>query len=60
MGHEKQVRYRVIYGDQRAINDELLPSDTSWKPILMSALADPQTPGGIAIAVMLERVATEY
>jgi hypothetical protein len=60
MGHEKQVKYRLIYGDQKTINDELLPADTSWKPVLMSIVADPQTPGGIAIAVMLERAATEY
>jgi hypothetical protein len=60
MGHEKQVKYRLIYGDQKTINDELLPADTSWKPVLMSAVVDPQNPGSIAIAVILERTATEY
>jgi hypothetical protein len=60
MGHEKQVKYRLIHGDQKTINQELSPADTSWKPILMSAIADPKTPGGIMFAVMLERTATEY
>ncbi len=60
MGHEKQVKYRLIYGDQKKINEELSPAGTSWKPILMSAIADPETPGGIMFAVMLERTATEY
>jgi len=60
MGHEKQVKYRLIYGDQKKINEELFPADTSWKPILMSAIADPKTPDGITFAVMLERTATEY
>jgi len=60
MGHEKQVKYRLIYGDQKKINEELFPGDTSWKPILMSAIADPKTPGRITFAVMLERTATEY
>ena len=59
MGHEKQVKYRLICGDQKKINEELFPADTSWKPILMSAIADPKTPGGITFAVMLERTATE-
>jgi hypothetical protein len=60
MGHEKQVKYRLIHGDQKKINEELSPADTSWKPILMSAIADPKTPDGIMFAVMLERTATEY
>ena len=60
MGHEKQVKYRLIYGDQKKINEELSPAGISWKPILMSANADPKTPGGITFAVMLERTATEY
>jgi hypothetical protein len=60
MGHEKQVKYRLIHGDQKKINEELSPADTSWKPILMSAIADPKTPGSIMFAVMLERTATEY
>ncbi len=60
MGHEKLVKYRLIYGDQKTINEELLPGDTSWKPILMSAIADPKSPGSITFAVMLERTATEY
>ena len=60
MVHEKQVKYRPIYGDQNKINGELLPSDTSWKPILMSAIVDPNAPGGISFAVMLERTAIEY
>ncbi|HEY1731826.1 MAG TPA: hypothetical protein VGG15_08750 [Terriglobales bacterium] len=60
MAHEKQVKYKLIYGDQAAINTELLPAGTSWKPILMTALPDPKIPGGINFAVMLERTATEY
>ena len=60
MGHEKQVKYKLIYGDQKKINEELSPAETSWKPILMSAIADPPTPGGITFAVILERTATEY
>jgi hypothetical protein len=58
MGHEKQVKYRLICGDQKKINEELLPSDTSWKPILMSTVTDPK--GVISFAVMLERTAIEY
>ena len=42
MAHEKQVKYKLIYGDQAAINKELLPAGTSWKPILMSAVPDPR------------------
>lgn len=60
MGHEKQIKYRLIYGDQKKINEELLPSDTSWKPILMTAIVDPKNPDGTSFAVMLERTATEY
>jgi hypothetical protein len=60
MGHEKQVKYRLISGDQKTINQELLPTDTSWKPILMTAMADPNAPGSITFAIMLERTATEY
>ena len=60
MAHEKQEKYKLIYGDQAAINKELLPAGTSWKPILMSAVPDPKNPGGITFAVMLERTATEY
>jgi hypothetical protein len=60
MGHEKQVKYRLISGDQKTINQELLPTDTSWKPILMTAMADPNAPGIITFAIMLERTATEY
>jgi hypothetical protein len=60
MGHEKQVKYRLISGDEKAINEELLPVAISWKPILMTAMADPNTPGGITFAIMLERTATEY
>jgi hypothetical protein len=60
MGHEKQVKYKLISGDQKTINEELLPADVSWKPILMTAMADPSTPGGITYTIMLERTATEY
>jgi len=60
MAHEKQVKYKLIYGDQAAINAELTPAGTNWKPILMSAIPDPQIPGGVTFAVMLERTATEY
>lgn len=60
MGHQKQIKFKLIYGDEKKINDELSPADISWKPILMSATADPKTPGGIMFAVMLERTATEY
>ena len=28
MGHEKQVKYRLIHGDQKKINEELSPADT--------------------------------
>ena len=58
MGHEKQVKYRLICGDQNKINEELLPAQKSWKPILMSAVTDPK--GLISFAVMLERTAIEY
>jgi hypothetical protein len=60
MGHEKQVKYRLISGNQKTINEELLPAGISWKPILMTAMADPNTAGGITFAIMLERTATEY
>jgi hypothetical protein len=60
MAHEKQVKYKLISGDQAAINAELLPAGTSWKPILMSTISDPNVPGGVSFAVMLERTATEY
>ncbi len=60
MGHEKPVKYRLICGDQNKINDELLPAATSWKPILMTAIVDPNTPDVTTFAVMLERTATEY
>ncbi len=60
MGHDKQVKYRLICGDQNKINDELLPATTSWKPILMTAIVDPSAPDGPTFAVMLERTATEY
>jgi hypothetical protein len=60
MGREKQAKYRLIYGDQKKINGELVPAATSWKPILMSAIADPKNPDGTSFAVMLERTATEY
>jgi len=60
MGHEKQVKYKLIYGDQVAINTELLPAGTNWKPILMSAIPDPKVSGGVTFAVMLERTASEY
>lgn len=58
MGHEKEIKYRLICGDQKSINDELLPAAKGWKPILMSTVTDPQ--GGISFAVMLERTAIEY
>ncbi len=58
MPHEKQVRYKLICGDLETINNELLPAETNWKPILMSAVPDPK--GGVTVAVMLERTATEY
>ncbi len=57
MGHEKPVKYRLICGDQKTINEDLLPADATWKPILMSAVSEP---GSITYAVMLERQATEY
>lgn len=60
MGHEKQVKYKLICGDQKIINEELLPADATWKPILMSAVLDPKSQGGITCAVMLERQAFEY
>jgi hypothetical protein len=60
MGHEKQTKYKLICGDQKTINTELLPAGTSWKPILLSATSDPNVPGGVTFAVMLERTATEY
>jgi hypothetical protein len=60
MGHEKQIKYRLILGDQKKINEELCPAETAWKPILMSAIANPTAPGGITFAIMLERTATEY
>ncbi|MGC2108450.1 MAG: hypothetical protein WA655_02970 [Candidatus Korobacteraceae bacterium] len=60
MGHEKQTKYKLICGDQKAINAELLPSGTNWKPILMTAISDPQAPGGVTFAVMMERISTEY
>ena len=60
MVHEKQAKFRLIYGDDKKINDELFPADTSWKPVLMSAVADPKAPGGITFAVMLERTGAEY
>ena len=60
MAHEKQVKYKLICGDQAAINAELLPAGVSWKPILMSTIPDPKVEGGFTFAVMLERTATEY
>jgi hypothetical protein len=60
MGHEKQIKYRLIQGDEKKINEELFPGDTAWKPILMSAIADSKVPGGLTFAIMLERTATEY
>ncbi len=36
MGHEKPVKYRLICGDQKTINEDLLPADATWKPILMT------------------------
>jgi hypothetical protein len=60
MAHEKQVKYKLIYGDQAAINAELLPAVVSWKPILMTTSPDPKVEGGVLFAVMLERTATEY
>lgn len=60
MAHEKQAKYKLIHGDQSIINDELFPSGTNWKPILMSAIPNPEVPGGMTFAVMLERIATEY
>lgn len=60
MAHEKQAKYKLIYGDQAAINAELQPGVVSWKPILMSTTPDPKVEGGVLFAVMLERTATEY
>jgi hypothetical protein len=60
MAHEKQVKYKLIYGDQATINAELLPAVISWKPILMNTTPDPKVAGGVLFAVMLERTATEY
>ena len=60
MAHEKQAKYKLIYGDQAAINSELQPAGTNWKPILMSAVPDPKAPGAVTFAVMLERTASEY
>lgn len=60
MAHEKLARYKLICGDQQTVNNELLPAETSWKPILMSAVPDPKAASGITVAVMLERTSTEY
>jgi hypothetical protein len=47
--------YQVLVGEQKTINGQLTGGETKRKPILMSAVPNPNTPNGVLIVVLVEQ-----
>jgi hypothetical protein len=51
-----QQRYKVVVGETKDINHQFIPTETLWKPLMMSVVPNERVPGGVILAVIFERV----